>query len=62
MLRHTYVTSQYHDIFTKLSPMSDVSVSVTPGCGWMISELMAMDIMATLTGDLVTHYEDEITP
>ena len=22
----TYVTSQYHDIFTKLSPMSDVSV------------------------------------
>ena len=31
-----------------------------PACGWMISELMAMDIMATLTGDLVTHYEDEI--
>jgi hypothetical protein len=56
-----YVTTDYHDIFTKLTPMMDVSVTVDEdSCNWMVSELMAMDIMATLTGDLVDYYEDEI--
>lgn len=52
-----YSKNTYGAVFEKLEPMKELNIHKVE-CGWTTSNLMAIDIMANITSELMGYYDD----